>query len=79
MGRPKMRFVLGLKTSLPGYHTPGIGLDAVPYRYPAEIRRTQLPFSDDLMMEGSCPLLRATVPAVRGLLALARKEAEAGW
>ena len=74
-----MRFTLGIKTSLPGYHCPGSGPDAVPYAYPAEIRRIQQAFPDDVNMEDSCPLLTSTVTAVRGFLALARKEAEAGW
>lgn len=75
-----MRNALGLRSDFAGAHWPGRAGQA--YDGPS---RSNLIVADSAY-EGSvidshevCVLLRKTVNSVRGLLALAREEAEASW
>ena len=68
-----MRNAFGLRTEFPVSHVSGSGPDAQEYRPPRG--------GASLGKEGGeeCVLLSKTDASVRGFLALARKEAEAGW
>ncbi|ORX37200.1 hypothetical protein BD324DRAFT_625154 [Kockovaella imperatae] len=74
----QLRITLGLKTSFPGLHRSGHGEGALPYTYPASVRKTQSNHDETGQME-SCVLLAKTESSVRGLLALARRIVEAEW
>lgn len=79
----QMRWALGLKAEFPGLHWPGIGPNAQGYQLQSRARRDSPREVLDAYRAGEideiCPLLKHTERAVRGLLACARREAEAVW
>ena len=89
----QLRNALGLRLDFVGPHWAGSGPDGTPYVRKPHIgdidpelmtstakKSSDDPESDADMSDGEvCVLLQATEKSVRGFLALARREAEAGW
>lgn len=78
-----MRYSFGLKLEFSIIHWPGTGPLAMPYT-PSQTAKRRAPRKElDMFNAGAigetCPLIRDTEKAVRGFLALARREAEAVW
>ncbi|KAK4687993.1 conserved oligomeric Golgi complex subunit 2, partial [Tremellales sp. Uapishka_1] len=82
------RSALGIRPEFPGPHWPGSGVDGDPFRYTARAKQdwdplqfSQAPFLDERNYKNQevCVLLSKPMTAIRGFLALARREAEAGW
>jgi hypothetical protein len=88
-----MRIALGLRVEFAGNQWPGTGTNAETYQMPRNAGEFGTAESAHHKTEGfgreikllgpledeACVLLRDPVTCVRGLLALARREAEAGW
>ena len=77
-----MRDNFGLRTDILGPHWPGTGPDAEEYCETSNTFRKRAKHHKIIGNVPSgecCVLLTKPVAAVRGFLALARREAEAGW
>ncbi|RXK40311.1 hypothetical protein M231_02425 [Tremella mesenterica] len=81
-----MRNALSLRSDVPGPHWPGSGPNGQPYIPPARVARSdhwgslKSPHHVEYHApQEICFLLSRTEASVRGFLAMARKEAEAGW
>ncbi|KAK8858805.1 hypothetical protein IAR55_003035 [Kwoniella newhampshirensis] len=84
-----LRNTLGLRSDFAGNHWNGRGPAGMPYNPPRSTgddrrgRQQNVPIrcdkSDNDAMNEVCVLLRLPETSIRGFLALARKEAEAGW
>jgi hypothetical protein len=92
-GPLQMRISLGLRVEFAGNHWPGTGADAETYQMPktagefgtaVSAHHETQGFGSEVESLGPpenevCVLLRCPETCVRGLRALARREAEAGW
>jgi hypothetical protein len=80
----QIRNAFGLRTEFRGPHVNGSGPDGAEYHPPRISRdRYYVAGADTIATmtpeNESCVLLTRPVAAVRGFLALARRDAEAGW
>lgn len=84
----QVRISFGLRAEFSGEHCRGSGEEGTAYTAPSSLetrkrrkkpkaQRTLADVPDET--EEVCPLLRDPLMAVRGFLALVRRDAEAGW